>query len=1770
MHKGDVNSQFTSPFLFYVKTANCSVVVNMYKNQPAFLYKFFGEFVASYIDVRCIIKMYFLYTDFCPVRQSKKEMERMKKMLSLLICICMLFSMLPMGTLALANSGAKIEAAYDAARLDDGYKEIGSIFYFDADEPENSASGDWDDLLKISGVTMGKSYKIMTAYNDGSSATTVWQDVTADINADGQVTEEEAKFVAQHGSGKPIVVADDYPFSPYSADSKISYYFTERKTMDTPGYIDGVVVGKDYPMYGPNAVIYRPLNGATVTVDGQEESSGYDENYGGVDGEGGNGYFSVESNTFVAGDTKIADIRYGNVKYSAFQQVNAPQRYIIDLADVFTVSNATIYKDDTLIENDVVIYNDDAEYTLEFSTSSANDNLIATRVELKFYKADGSYYTSREFSSDGELTGLFKCTFTPSTLVGLDDGSKITVTFIDNKGSRYNEHDSGLRIKASPDASIEDEVFGDLPVFAADEQRERWNALRAVNFATVNDIPLEIGKFFNLDTQLTTEDYFGRYDDNNECNGIGITVKYVSSDESVAKVYENGYIEGISEGTATITAYIMPADSTFDGKNYLSDYPDFEGNTSLILDVQIGVTVTEALPDISYKDYIIEQHDLTHIQNVFDGVAEVTESGDTITVKFTSDIYGYILLNEGCKVVFDLNGKTIDPGDSNEAICLKHYEGINLTITGEGTIKKGNHNVIYVGYQNNLYFAPAKGMHYFTLKQGENDVFSAEENTEKKSYGTIGNADDLVMTHGVYSSTYTIVFNANGGEGTMESQSAPVEHSTNLVPNAFTKEGMDFAGWALSPDGAKVYSDEGSVKDLAKEGESITLYAAWIISNKDYEIFTDVLTDVQNTFEGVAEVTKDDTTSVVTIKLTSDIYGRLHFNDNSGKFVLDLNGKTIDPVIRDESICLNHGFGGEVTITGEGTIKKGKNNTIYASRGTLYFAVAEGYDYFTLKAGASNVFDAKNYETKEKNGYFKVSGDIVMTQGTSLGCYTVTFDANGGSGTMADQVIDVGEATELSANTFTYSGKVFEGWATSTDGEVVYTDKEVVTDITTKGQEITLYAVWQDEVIPNPEGPELDAIPHSHPVCGEACTHSDAHTNIEWTPWEDDETLPEESGNYYLTQDVDLDIYDTSWRINEDINICLNGHTITRDENTICLIKDDVTFSITDCVTEGEMFVSGNVLSLQGNNSTVNLYAGSIVSDDENAVIDQESTGSVFNVYGGYIENRDDSPAIAARYTTVNLYGGEIYAYGDHAVRVRENGMINLCGNTKLSHGEGFDNIICHYTSLIDASGYTGDALTICYESENIQAGDVIVINVTDETADKFALSSTANAGYVLEREGNNLVVAEVSDDNEEDEDENTELEYYLVGKISMVDTYECKEEYKFVDGKLDIVIDGATYVGVMDSEGNFYFPKAWIDFDATEGVLYSGYSSVDAMHIGNSGSYTLWLTVNNDGTLTLTTFEPIHTYTVSFDANGGTVSPADAVTDKDGKLAELPTPERAKYTFKGWFTAANGGTEVTVDTVYTEDTTIYAQWKRKSTGGGGGGGSVSRPVVKDEDKTETEKEEVKDVETKEPENVGTTGEGAATSGSTTPASKTAFTDVSADAWYSDEVAYVVENGLMNGISEDEFGPDVLLTRAMLVTMLYRNAGEPAVNRSIPFADLDMDYYYVNAVIWAQQNGIVTGITETEFGPNANITREQIATIMFRYAQYKGMNAITMEENLHFEDADEIFEYAITSMNWAVGTGLMNGRTETTINPKDNATRAEIATILQRFMENNK
>ena len=176
-----------------------------------------------------------------------------------------------------------------------------------------------------------------------------------------------------------------------------------------------------------------------------------------------------------------------------------------------------------------------------------------------------------------------------------------------------------------------------------------------------------------------------------------------------------------------------------------------------------------------------------------------------------------------------------------------------------------------------------------------------------------------------------------------------------------------------------------------------------------------------------------------------------------------------------------------------------------------------------------------------------------------------------------------------------------------------------------------------------------------------------------------------------------------------------------------------------------------------------------------------------------------------------------------------------------------------------------------------------------------------------------------------------------------------------------------------------------------------------------------------------------------------------------------------------------------------------------------------------------------------------------------------AFSDVAEGAWYYDAVKYVYEKGLFSGTSAETFTPSAPMTRAMLVTVLYRLAGSPAVSGTGTFADVDSGKYYASAVLWANQNKIVNGTTATTFTPNSSITREQMAAILYRYAQYKGYDTAKTADLSAFADAGSISGYAQEAMRWANGSGLINGISAAVLNPAGTASRAQVASILMRF-----
>ena len=266
----------------------------------------------------------------------------------------------------------------------------------------------------------------------------------------------------------------------------------------------------------------------------------------------------------------------------------------------------------------------------------------------------------------------------------------------------------------------------------------------------------------------------------------------------------------------------------------------------------------------------------------------------------------------------------------------------------------------------------------------------------------------------------------------------------------------------------------------------------------------------------------------------------------------------------------------------------------------------------------------------------------------------------------------------------------------------------------------------------------------------------------------------------------------------------------------------------------------------------------------------------------------------------------------------------------------------------------------------------------------------------------------------------------------------------------------------------------------------------------------------------------------LKFDTNGG--SKIDTVTEWEYSTIDLDeyVPEKEGYKFVGWY--ADEDLTKKIDEVYLlENTTVYAKWEK-----------IEEEVPEEPDETE----EIKETET------------------------ISFKDVKESDWFYEAVSYAVENGLMSGMSEDIFAPNTPLTREMLAVVLYNVEGQPESTEANTFTDVKGDMWYTEAILWANENGIVAGYDNGAYGVGDLITREQFATILYRYAQFKGYD--TTQGGMavrEFSDYENISDYARPAMAWAVNAGIMGGMDDGTLMPQGKATRAEAATMLMQFCE---
>ena len=178
------------------------------------------------------------------------------------------------------------------------------------------------------------------------------------------------------------------------------------------------------------------------------------------------------------------------------------------------------------------------------------------------------------------------------------------------------------------------------------------------------------------------------------------------------------------------------------------------------------------------------------------------------------------------------------------------------------------------------------------------------------------------------------------------------------------------------------------------------------------------------------------------------------------------------------------------------------------------------------------------------------------------------------------------------------------------------------------------------------------------------------------------------------------------------------------------------------------------------------------------------------------------------------------------------------------------------------------------------------------------------------------------------------------------------------------------------------------------------------------------------------------------------------------------------------------------------------------------------------------------------------------------------YSDLDASGWYADGVRYALENGIMSGYGDGRFGPGDTTSRAMIAQILYNLEGKPAYSGMLNYTDVDANDWYAAAIRWANAESIIDGYGNHLFGPNDVLTREQLVTILYRYAKSKGVNVSGQTSLTGYHDAASVSGWAEDAMQWAVAAGIITGKGHGTLDPKGNATRSEIATIMMRYCEN--
>lgn len=732
--------------------------------------------------------------------------------------------------------------------------------------------------------------------------------------------------------------------------------------------------------------------------------------------------------------------------------------------------------------------------------------------------------------------------------------------------------------------------------------------------------------------------------------------------------------------------------------------------------------------------------------------------------------------------------------------------------------------------------------------------------------------------------------------------------------------------------------------------------------------------------------------------------------------------------------------------------------------------------------------------------------------------------------------------------------------------------------------------------------------------------HSESwHTG--WTNWGDDDVektaLPTTAASYYLTSDVTLS---GTWTVpTGTTNLCLNGHVIKAnctDDNkfSVITVGSGATLNLYDCgTTEHNGYVDATGLwhwdkenshSLGVGETLYNITGGVITGGNASGNENKAGggvyvSGGTFNMYGG---------SIAGNTATK---GGGVYTTSLLGVNILVGGTIT--GNTANAGGGLYYQEEMCFVAGTPITMADGSRKPI----ETLEIGDLVRVfdheSGTISTAKLFDLWKypEKHSGVVtlhfshdidvtvvyghsfFEREANKYI--SISRDN---------VKSYVGHEFYNVDNgrWETLIGYDFLDGEVDTyVITSEKHLncvanGMLSNEDGLYTTLTNV-FEYGNGLKIDEEKKADDLERYGLFGYEELQYVSREvydilnlqylnvafgkGMITKDAFLSLEAYWAEVDPELLCGTTVQQCVDDAGETCFVATAKSVQNTSPNTPGIYLGGTIKIIDNKVSgvENNLYLPNYHTYFTPDAG----VNYKVVYNKDKKlELVKESAVTVDpditngtvtTSATNNKAFSNYVVAYDENACPQDETCvyakFTDADTKAWYHDGVHFCVDNGYMQGVSADKFDPSGTLSRGMIVTMLWRMEGEPVVNYAMSFKDVKADQWYTEAIRWAQSNKIVDGYSADSFGPNDPITREQMAAILYNYAKFKGQGFTgDWMFLLDFADRTDISSWADEAVHWCSMKGIANGKDGKVFDPQGNATRAEAATMMQRFCEN--